>query len=467
LVQRYFDDIAFPKIAYSTKNFQSMKTTVTQILAFIKQLRVLAWLEMFERWFGFFVKLIWISAFVAFGIYLYKEYHKNVFYLKDFKVPNAWVEQGYTGEVVKEAILDEIDKIREESYERYWGRNTIVRSTRNKDNDNTQILSDINVEGFNLKVIIKTMLSLLGKKDKNIGGYVTLTDSSQTMSLQITNQITKQFSIGRQKSIKNLIRDATLHIMRIKQPSLLLIYYQARNDTVAVKEAYNYLVKYREVTRDYDFYNTSYRMSIFVKDLDNADTWADSLLQKFPEDISGYLSKAGIGYYKVNYTNIDSLEKIKYNRVYVENLKKATLNKTNDGEKSSLEDVYLRLSGYYFSQKNDKLGIEYAEKSNAIEPLNAASYNFLGYIYIRQKNYTKAEEYIINATKEDPENANYWDSLGELYAIQDKDSLSVVYLRKALKSPYKVATVSVEAYKKDPRWLRLQKRKDFQLLLRK
>jgi hypothetical protein len=444
-----------------------MKTTITQLLSFIKQLQVLAWLELFEKWFGFFVKLIWISAFVAFGIYLYKEYHKDVFYLKDFKVPIAWVEQGYTGEVVKESILDEIDKIKEESYERYWGRNTIVKSTRNKDNDNTQILSDINVEGFNLKVIIKTMLSLLGKKDKNIGGYVTLTDSSQTMSLQITNQLTKKFSIGRQKPIKNLIRDATLHIMRIKQPSLLLIYYQAQNDTVAVKEAYNYLVKYREVTRDYDFYNASYRMSVFVKDFDKAEAWADSLLQKFPNDIAGYTTKASIYYYRANYNNPDSLKRIKYNRIYVENLEKATLNRTNDGEKASLEDVYLRLAGYYFSQKNQKLGAEYAEKSNAIEPFNAASYNFLGYMYIHQKNYTEAEPYIINATKEDSENANYWDSLGELYALQGKDSLSVVNLKKALKAPVKIITVSVEAYKKDPRWQKLQKRKDFQALLRK
>jgi tetratricopeptide (TPR) repeat protein len=452
---------------HSTKQSETMKNTIAQLLSFIKQLRVLAWLELFEKWFGFFVKSIWISAFVAFGIYLFNEYHKNVFYLKDFKVPSAWAEQGYTGEVVKESILDEIDKIKEESYERYWGRNTIVRSTRNKDNDNTQILSDINVEGFNLKVIIKTMLSLLGKKDKNIGGYVTITDSSQTLSLQITNQLTKKFSIGRHKPIKNLIHDATLHIMRIKQPSLLLIYYQAKNDTVAVNEAYNYLVKYREVTRDYDFYNASYRMSIFVRDFDKADAWADSLLQKFPDDISGYLSKAGIGFYKVNYSNIDSLEKIKYNRIYVENLEKATSNRTNDGEKASLEDVYLRLSGYYFSQKNEKLGKEYTEKSNAIEPLNAASYNFLGYVYIRQKNYTKAEPYIINATNEDPENANYWDSLGELYALQGKDSLSVVNLKKALKAPVRIITVSIEAYKKDPRWQKLRKRKDFQALLRK
>lgn len=446
-----------------------MKLSFTQLVPriklFIRQLQILAWLEIFEKWFGFFVKLLWIGAFMAFGIYLYKEYHKDVFYLKDFKVPTAWADQGYTGEVVKEAILDEIDKIKEEAFRVYWGKSTIVRSTRNKDNDNTQILSDINVEGFNLKVITKTMLSLLGKKEKSIGGYVTLNDSSQTMSLQITNQITKKLNIGRQKPIKNLIRDAALHIMRIRQPSLLLLHYQAQNDTVSVKEAYNYLVKYRDVTRDYDFYNASYRMALFVRDFDKADAWADSLLQKFPDDITGYLGKANISIIKVNYGNLDSLEKIKYNRIYVENLKKAIVHDTKDGEKTTLEDVYLQLSGYYFSQKNEKLGIEYAEKSNAIEPLNAASYNFLGYVYIRQKNYAKAEQYITNATKEDPDNANYWDSLGELYALQGKDSLSVVYLKKALKAPVKVPTVSVNAYQKDPRWQRLQKRQDFQNLL--
>ncbi len=444
-----------------------MKITITQILAFFRQLQILTWLEVFEKLFGFFVKLIWISAFVAFGIYIYKEYQRDVFYLKDFKVPAAWAEQGYTGEVVKEAILDEIDKIKEEAYERFWGRNTTVKSTRNKNNDNTQILSDVNVEGFNLKVIVKTVLSLLGKKDKNIGGYVTLSDSSQTMSLQITDQITKKFSVGRQKPIKNLIREATLHIMRIKQPRVLLTYYQAQNDTVAILEAYNYLVKHRELTQNYDFYQASCMVYNFVNDFDRADAWADSLLQKFPNEMNSYLNKAGVSIYRIRLGNLDSLEKRKYNQIQVEYLKKAIVHNTNDGEKVPLDDVYLRLSGYYFSQNNEKLGAEYAEKSNAIEPLNAASYNYLGYVYIRQKNYTKAEQYIKNATKADPEDANYWDSLAELYALQGKDSLSVVYMKKALKSPIKVITVSIKAYQKDPRWQKLQKRKDFQALLRK
>lgn len=443
-----------------------MKTTITQILSFIKQLRVLVWLETFEKWFGFFVKLIWIGAFVAFGTYLYKEYHKDVFYLKDFKVPTTWVDQGYTGEVVKEAILDEIDKIKQEAAD-FWDKNKKIKSTRSKDNDNTQILSEINVEGFNLKVIVKTILSVLGKKDKSIGGYVTLSDSSQVMSVQITDQVTKRFSIGSKTPVKMLIRDATLHIMRIKQPLVLLAYYQVRRDTVALHEAYKYLEKNRDITRDVDFYYASYTMSGFLRDFDKADTWADSLLQRFPNAMVGYLCKSNIYAYK-EYIETDSLEKIKHGQLRVEYLKKAIVNNnTYDGEKIPPADTYIQLADYYFRHKDEKLGVEYLEKSSAIETLPAYTNNYLGYIYMRQKNYLKSEKAIKSATSDEPDNGNYWDSLAELYAIQGKDSLSVVYLKKALKSPIKSETVSIKNYKIDPRWQRLQKRKDFQALLQK
>jgi tetratricopeptide (TPR) repeat protein len=443
-----------------------MKTTITQILAFVKQLRVLAWLETFEKWFGFFVKLIWIGAFLAFSIYLYNEYHKNIFYLKDFKVPNEWADQGYTGDVVKESILDEIDKIKQETAD-YWDKNKSIKSTRSKDKDNTQILSDINVEGFNLKAIVKTILSVLGKKDKSIGGYVTLNDSLQVMSIQITDQVTKRFNIDRKKPVKMLIRDATLHIMRIKQPLVLLTYYQVRNDTLAMKEAYTYLVKNRDITRDFDFYYASFVTSGFERDFDKAEAWADSLIEKFPNAIAGYKNKAYIYSFR-KYLETDSLKKEKYGQLQVAYLKKAVMhNNTYDGEKIPLNDLYIELADYYFRNKNDTLGIEYLEKSSKIEALPSYTSNYLGYIYIKQKKYAKAEIAIKSATKDSPDNGNYWDSMGELYALQGKDSIAVMYLNKALKAPIKSATVSIEAYKKDSRWQRLQKRNDFQLLLRK
>jgi tetratricopeptide (TPR) repeat protein len=440
-----------------------MKTTITQILTFIKQLRVLVWLEIFEKWFGFFLKLLWISAFIAFGIYLNKEYKKNTYYLKDFKVPNSWVEQGYTGDVVKEAILDEIDIIKEED-SKPFGRNKNIQLIRNKDNDNTQILSEINVEGFNLKVIVKTILSILGKKDKNIGGYVTVSDSTQTIAIQITDQITKQFSIGRKASVKNLVHNATLHIMRIKQPLTLLNYYGNRNDIVAVLDVFKYLQSHRNVINDDDFYIASSGIALFTKDFDKADAWADSLLQRFPNEMTAYTIKANSYLYRAKYSNIDTLEKIKYGQLSADYLKKAIIHNTINGEKVPLTRLYFQLSGYYFDLNNEKLGMEYLNK---IETFDAETYNYLGYVYIKQKNYSKAELAFKSATNDAPENGNYWDSLGELYALQGKDSLSVVYLRKALKSPVKVEGVSIEAYKKDPRWQRLQKRKDFQLLLHK
>lgn len=444
-----------------------MKISFTQLLprlkTFIKQLQVLAWLELFEKWTGFFVRLLWIGAFTAFGVYLYKEYHKNIFYLKDFKVPASWVEQGYTGEVVKEAILDEIDKIKLEAYKSYGDQYT--RSSRGNENDNTQILSDINVEGFNLKVIVKSILGVLGKKDKSIGGYVTASDSAQIMAVQITDQLTKQFRIGHQKPVEELIHDATLHIMRIKQPLVLFSYYSAKSDTVALHDAYKYLTKHREVINNDDFYIAAMGMGLFVRNYDLADAWADSLLQRYPDDIISYTTKAQVYQFRSYFTASDSLQKVKYNQLYVDYLKKALLHGSERDKRLYLRVINLNLFNHYYGLKQYKVALEYAQKADAAEPLSAQFNNLLAYVYIKQKNYDKAEQLLKKVTNEEPNNGNYWDSVAELYAIQRKDSLAVVNLAKALNAPLKSANVSVQAYQTDPRWQHLQPRKDFRALV--
>jgi len=424
---------------------------------------------MFDKWFGFFVKVIWLVLFISLGIYLYQEYHKNTFYLKDFKVPVAWEDQGYSGEVVKEAILDEIDKVNQELALQIGlsinDRN--LKSTRNSDNDNTQILSEINVEGFNLRVIVKAILNFFGKKDKNIGGYVTLTDSLQTITVQITDQTVKEFSADKSHPIKNLVHDAALYIMLVRQPYSLLQYYNMRGDTIALKKTYDYLKRHRDVIKDNDFYFLACNVSLIERDFDKADSWADSLLQKYPDDMNSYWSKSNVSFNRLRFNKSDSLQKIKYNKIYVENLKKCIVHNTVDGEKVSLSNVYLQLARYYFNQKNIRLAEQYVAKSRAIKPFGGFENNALCYSYIDAKNYIKAEQFIKKAINIEPDNANYWDSLAEVYALQGKDSLCVATLKKALDSPIKIGTVSTKAYEKDPRWQNLQNRRDFSALLKR
>lgn len=137
------------------------------VKAFLKQLQKLAWFELFERWFGLGVKLLWISLFVIFAIYLRKEYKKDIFYIQDFKVPPAWIEQGYSGDVVKQVIVDDIDNIRNAVY-------ADEKSITGFNEDGTEFLSDFSIEGFNLKAITKSILSILGKKNKILEGILQL-----------------------------------------------------------------------------------------------------------------------------------------------------------------------------------------------------------------------------------------------------------------------------------------------------
>jgi hypothetical protein len=190
------------------------RVPIDRIKAFLKQIQQLAWLELFEKWFGLGVKLLWITLFVIFSIYLRKEYKKDIFYVQNFKVPPVWVEQGYSGEVVKQAIIDDIDNIVNAVY-------ADGESIAANNEDATEFLSELSIEGFNLKAVTKSVLAVLGKKNKSIGGYITLDDSTQTVSIQVTDQITQPVSVKRNESAQKLIHKATLEIMKAKAPEML------------------------------------------------------------------------------------------------------------------------------------------------------------------------------------------------------------------------------------------------------
>ena len=131
----------------------------------------------------------------------------------------AWIEQGYSGEVVKQAILDEIDNIMNGVY-------ASDKSMSGSNEDNTELLNELTVEGFNLRAVTKSILALLGKKDKSIGGYVTLSDSTQTVAIQVTNEITQPLSIKRNEPAQYLIHKAAMEIMKVRSPKALIYYYR-------------------------------------------------------------------------------------------------------------------------------------------------------------------------------------------------------------------------------------------------
>ena len=436
------------------------KLPIGRIRSFFKQLRQLALLELFEKWFGFFIKLFWIALFVAFGIYLRKEYKKDIFYIQDFKVPPAWVERGYSGEVVKQAIVDDIDNIRNIVYED-------EKSITGANEDGTEFLSDLSIEGFNLKAVTKSILSILGKKNKNIGGYVTLTDSTQRIAIRVTDQITQPLSIKKDESAQNLIHKATLEIMKVKSPITLIWYYQAKKDTVMARKVYSYMVIHRDLTKDYYFYTISITFALFENKFDKAFAWADSMQQKFPNDKLTFYNRATIHSGLIYYAPGDTTILNKNKGPYLENLLKANEPDRTLAEEVSIdESIYEGLIIFYYSQKKYKSVIDVAEKATGTYLLNARQNNLLAYAYMHQKDYKKSEKAVQKAIALAVDNGDYWDSLAEIYCIQKKDSLAVIQLATALKSPQKSASVSVAAYQKDSRWQRLQKRADFQALLK-
>lgn len=442
---------------------EATKSTTLQrgrIKAFLKQIQRLAKFELFEKWFGFGIKLLWIILFIIFGVYLRKEYKKDIFYIQDFKVPPAWAERGYSGEVVKQAIIDDINNIRNAVY-------ADEKSVTSANEDGTEFLSDLSIEGFNLKAVTKSILAILGKKNKNIGGYVTLNDSAQTMAIQVTDQITQPLSVKNNESAQKLIHKATLEIMKVKSPGILIAYYQVKKDTLMVKNVYKYVSKHRELIKDYFFYDMAISVSLFEKRYDKAFAWADSSSKKFPNDKLTYYDKSKIYAYLIYFDKADSLNAKKNKQLYVDNLLKAKdPSRTTETETNIDNTVNVNLAGFYYNEQDFDSFIKIAEETTAKYSFNAVQNNALAYAYIARKDYGQADEALQRTLFLASDVGDYWDSLAELYSLQNKDSLAVINLATALKSPQKSAAVSVQAYQNDVRWQRLRKRADFQALLK-
>lgn len=427
---------------------------------FLKQIQRLAWLELFEKWFGVGVKLLWIILFIAFSIYLQKEYKRNIFYVQDFKVPPAWVEQGYSGEVVKQAILDEIDNIMNGVFAK-------DQSLVGSNEDNTEFLNELSVQGFNLRAVTKSILALLGKKDKSIGGYVTLSDSTQTVAIQVTNQITQQLFIKRNEPAQTLIHKAAMEIMKVRSPKALVTYYMVKKDTVMVNKVYNYIKRHRELMNDYYFYMTSVAVALNGLNYEEAFAWSDSSAKQFPNDKLVYYTRAEIYMTLAYYAKADSATTRKYKRLFVENMRKVS-EPGLPAEADNLDQTANRfLAGFYANENDFRSFIDLVDRTHMEQTLTAPLNNALAYAYVSQKKYKKAEEALQRATYQAGDIGDYWDSLAELYSLQGKDSLAVMNLEKALKSPRKSAAVSGQAYQTDARWQRLRNRPDFQLLLKR
>ena len=440
----------------------STNTLLGHLKSLLKRVQVITKFEIFEKWFNVGVKLLWIALFVTFGIYLRKEYKKDIYYMKDFKVPASWAEQGYTGDVVKEAILDEIDAIDQENWTSFDLND--IQTIRYKDTDNTEFLSELSVQGFNLKAIVNSTLALLGKKNKNIGGYVTLSDTTQTLVIQITDQLATKVNISHKAPIQAMIRAAALQIMRVKLPTNLVSYYNSRGDNQAIIQLGKYLSRNKTAIAPLKYFYIQSLASLVKKDYKKAVAWSDSMLLNFPNEMRSYDNRATIYRYRLAFEK-NTLQKIKIGKQLVFWVKKAIEHNVVEGKTVPVNDLYIDLASYYIKDKNLKLGEEHLNMGKSLLLQSPYYNNQLAYAYISQKDYKSAEIYIKKAVDLDEENSNYLDSMAEICALQGKDSLAVIYIKKALDAPKATILVSKKNYQKDPRWEQLTKRADFKKTL--
>ncbi len=171
---------------------------------------------------------------IAGGAAVYKLAAKTSFVVKDISVPSALQEQGVTGNVIAQQILDHITEI-----------NSVAGSKKQKaeisgfDLDSTMPSINLPVGGFNLTALVSELRQLLGYTETIITGEVFVDGASKGdkdgpvkygLRLRITGQGPIYKSDHPEAEIEHLISAAAEKIMYKFDPINLGYYYYRRKD---------------------------------------------------------------------------------------------------------------------------------------------------------------------------------------------------------------------------------------------
>jgi tetratricopeptide (TPR) repeat protein len=341
------------------------------------------WIERLELAKAVIINLVILCVISSVCFVFYREWQREPVIIEPLVVPDSFTQQGYSGSVLANRLMDQVSANREASYNRLPDNQKYLFPVEVTNADSADTLKvDIPETGMSLNIIIQYIRKMRGKETRINGDLVGDKDQLEfTIRVNGKPKIVK----GNLKSLDVNLAELAEHIIENTQPYFLALNYYGK--------------------KDYDR-----ALELVQKTLSNKDTRDDS----FAYDLWG-----GILTRKKQYEK--AIEK------YSESIK---INPHNDSPYIGLGFVY------YQGYKNYDGAIESYQKVIKRNPKNYSAYNDLALILAEKGDTKAAIESYKKAILANSEYANAYYNLGLIYLGTNDFKQAILQFRKIIDLPY-------------------------------
>jgi tetratricopeptide (TPR) repeat protein len=427
-----------------------------------------------------FIARVFVFMLVFWILWAFRQAYQNDSYtLSAFNVPPSLEERGYSGTVVVDKVVAEMQSI---LAKRYFDEQNPEAYRRINTQPTLQFNTESRAGYFDLRALFQMGKVFLGKKDKAIRGNITLDRNNIKLSLIMPDEGAYPLSIGSDESLDSLFHRVAVHLIRQTTPQYLVYYFldkqeydEAENLLEEIDFKLNNAPKNEASESDrIQWYLAWTNLLMAKKDYPNALQKIGELRQLYPKDLAAYAQKVNI-----LFSQVVELENQKADKTTIKMIAQEATELAQFVENQNFSSQFLdkkMATGWLYSnwaymlQKIDTDSTKVLAKyRKAIEllPQAAASYNNLSYFYMDNHNYPEAEIYLKKALFADSKDGNTWDTYAELMLIKGDTLRFYNCIEQALKNHNPTEGVSAEGYAKDARWQKIWTEKRFVNLLTK
>ena len=425
-----------------------------------------------------FFARIFVFMLVFWILWAFRQAYQNDSYtLSAFNVPPSLEARGYSGTVVVDKIVAEMQAILSK---RYFDEQNPEAYRRINTQPTLQFNTESRAGYFDLRALFQMGKLFLGKKDKTIRGHITLDTNVIRLSLLLPDEAAYPLSMSSHASLDSLFHGVAVHLIRQTTPQYLVYYYLDKQDYDEAEKLLDEIDFKLNNEQNKPTYSTD-RIQWYLawtnfllakKDYPNALQKIDELRQLYPKDLAAYAQKVNILFSQVVELENQKADKAAIKAIALEATKLAQFIENQNFSSQFLDKKmatgWLYSNWAYMLQKIDtdstKVLVKY-RKAIELLPQAASSYNNLSYFYMDNHNYSEAEIYLKKALFADPKDGNTWDTYAELMLIKGDTLRFYNCIEQALKNHNPTEGVSAEGYAKDVRWQRFWEDKRFVNLL--
>jgi tetratricopeptide (TPR) repeat protein len=408
-----------------------------------------------------------------------KVYQDESFVFTPFTVPPAMTDIGYSGEVLVDKILSDMNGILSKKY--YDEQNPeAFRKVLSRPDLNFS--SGSRAGYFDFQALFQVGKVLLGKKDKTIKGHLTLDDATIKLYIQMPDDVMIPLSISKNMSMDSLTLQAAEFLIRHTTPQYLVYYYlnkqqYAEAETLLQEIDFQLISNKKNKHYDYEriqWYIGYINFHLAQQDFESALRKAEILKETYPKDLAAYAQLVNI-----YMSQVVQLENSRADSALIKNIAQKAATIAAKIEKEDFNSLFLEkqmgmgwtyANWAYMLQKINPTDASILPKyQKAIEILPNASfaYNNFSYYYLDKKDYAACEEVLKKAVLADPKDGNSWDTYAEVM-LQKGDMIRFYdNLEKALQNLNPTEGITAEFYATDKRWEKVRTEKRFQDLLKK